>query len=62
MPLPLSTERRIRARGCEIKVGHPTEATALAHMDGLYNAGKAAPESLNVYLCRFCHRYHVGHP
>lgn len=53
--------RRRRRAGCEGKVPHATESAALFHSRELYLAKKARPGTLNVYRCRDCGTYHVGH-
>ena len=46
------------------KVPHPTQESAQWHIDDLIRQKKAPPKSrrrLNVYMCRHCGSYHVGH-
>jgi hypothetical protein len=50
-----------RARGCDGKHGHDTRAAADRHMRDLIHRCGAAEARLNVYRCRHCRLYHVGH-
>ncbi|MFI0718896.1 hypothetical protein [Streptomyces sp. NPDC021224] len=47
-----------RRRGCEGKKAHPDRDAARAHMLDLVARGATG---LNVYRCRRCSRFHVGH-
>lgn len=47
-----------RRRGCEGKVQHADRAAARAHMFALIARGGTG---LNVYRCRRCRAFHVGH-
>ena len=49
-----------KARGCEGKRAHATRAVAENHMWRLVKRG-AALSGLNVYDCRHCPWFHVGH-
>lgn len=48
-----------RAQACDGKQAHNTQAQALDHMHSLIRNGAA---HLRVYRCRFCRKWHVGHP
>lgn len=49
-----------RRRGCAGKRKHPNPASAQSVIEQLV-AGGARRDSLNVYRCRHCRSYHVGH-
>lgn len=49
-----------KARACAGKRAHPTHAQAEKHMFRLVKDG-AALSGLNVYDCRHCPNFHVGH-
>lgn len=51
-------KRPTKTRSCEGKKRHPSRAAARVHMHALITKG-AAP--LNVYKCRYCQAWHVGH-
>lgn len=55
----MASKRRMRWKGCEKKVRHPTRGEALV-------AWRIAKSKwggwLVVYRCDFCAGYHVGHP
>lgn len=61
----MSSKRGIRRRqqkhGCQGKHPHATEQAARFHSRELYERGAAKPGTLNVYRCRFCGTFHVGH-
>jgi hypothetical protein len=61
LPIPIARERRMKKRGCEGKTRFASMAQAQEQMDALYRVGKAQPETLNAYRCRFCRWHHVGH-
>jgi hypothetical protein len=46
---------------CIRKERHETEDGARRKMRRVIAEGDAAPGSLNVYACRVCQGYHVGH-
>lgn len=55
----MSSKRRMRRKGCAGKVKHATQAAAVAHAISLL---RKDGESLGTYRCRFCKKWHVGHP
>ena len=55
----MASKRHKRRRGCEGKQRHTDRATALQHLRHLARAGHAW--MLNIYHCRFCKGWHVGH-
>jgi len=50
-----------KARGCAGKRAYATREDAEAHMWRLVRSRGAALSGLNVYDCRFCAGFHVGH-
>lgn len=51
---------RTRWKSCRRKTRHTTKEDARHHLEALIRDG--APRSqLEVYKCRFCRQYHVGH-
>jgi len=52
---------RTRARRCVGKLGHPSAKVAMAHLWHLVVDLGAARCRLNVYRCKDCLRWHVGH-
>lgn len=55
----MASKRRLRRNGCGHKMRHLNQAAALAHSRSLYhNKGETR---LNVYHCKWCGGYHVGH-
>lgn len=48
-------------RGCTEKVRHDNRQTALAAMWSLVHRRGACPARYNVYRCRHCPGWHVGH-
>ncbi len=56
----MSSKRAIRRRSCGRKVRHATSQAASQAIKGLV-ARKGYQGRLNVYLCRFCGAYHIGH-
>lgn len=51
----MSSKRRLRRRSCGSKVRHKTAEFALLALR--HTRGR----DLNVYHCKFCGGYHVGH-
>ncbi|HEX8024730.1 MAG TPA: hypothetical protein VF484_00860 [Candidatus Limnocylindrales bacterium] len=49
-----------KQRGCGQKVPHPTRKAAETHMWNLVRKG-AALARVNVYRCKHCPSWHVGH-
>lgn len=56
----MASKRRLRRRSCERKVKHPSAAAASATIKSLH-ARKGYQGRLDVYRCRFCSSYHIGH-
>lgn len=50
-----------QANACARKERHDTEDAARARMRRTIAEGGASPGSLNVYRCRACDGFHVGH-
>jgi len=50
-----------QATACSRKERHETGDNARRKMRKVIAEGDAAPGSLNVYACRVCGGYHVGH-
>ncbi len=48
-----------RRGSCEGKAEHATKALATDHQMSLIRSGA---RNLRVYKCRFCKKFHVGHP
>jgi hypothetical protein len=44
-------------RGCDGKIPHPSEEGARRHAKRIK---KAMKKRFDVYLCNFCHHFHVG--
>lgn len=55
----MSSKRARRRQACAGKQRHETEAAARAHAASLYR--KRGAQGLNVYKCKFCGAWHVGH-
>jgi hypothetical protein len=55
----VASKRHKRRRGCEGKVRHTERADALQHLRQLRRIDHAW--HLNIYRCRFCKGWHVGH-
>jgi hypothetical protein len=51
----MASKRRLRAKSCEGKMKH--ESMAKAHV-----AAKHTGPDVHPYACRWCGKYHVGHP
>lgn len=51
---------RTPARGCQRKKAHETKDQARAHLERLIRNG-AARTALEIYRCKHCGSYHVGH-
>lgn len=49
-----------KRRSCGKKQRHETRTQAAAHLAALIHAG-AAPFTRQVYKCRWCGGWHVGH-
>ncbi len=55
----MSSKRRIRANACEGKVRHLSEAHAKY---ACFLEKQRLGEWLIYYKCKFCRRWHIGHP
>lgn len=51
-------KRPTKTRSCEGKKRHASKTAARVHMYALITKGAAL---LNVYKCRYCKAWHVGH-
>lgn len=49
-----------KGRGCDTKRAHATRGAAMQDLKALVRRG-ANGDLLNVYSCRHCGSYHVGH-
>lgn len=56
----MASKRAIRRRACEGKVRHGDKESALAHLYWSLRRFEQAGY-LNVYPCRFCGGWHIGH-
>lgn len=56
----MASKRRLRRRSCSRKVRHATSASAQAAITALH-ARKGYQGRLDVYICRFCGAFHIGH-
>lgn len=50
-----------KGRGCAGKRRHGTARAAEGHMRELVDRRGASPDRLNVYRCKHCGTWHVGH-
>lgn len=56
----MSSKRAIRRKACKGKVRHVDAQSAAQALFALHrNKGYQGP--MNVYACRFCGGYHIGH-
>ena len=51
-------KRPTKTRSCEGKQRHASKTAARVHMYALIDKGAAL---LNIYKCRYCKTWHVGH-
>ena len=56
----MASKRRIRRKSCTGKQRHATPAKGHAHIARLHRS-KGWQGRMDVYRCRFCNGYHVGH-
>lgn len=56
----VSSKRRIRRKSCAGKVRHDDAATARKALF-LTVQGDRVHQPMNVYRCKFCKGYHIGH-
>lgn len=52
----MASKRRLRRKGCEGKIRHETYGEAAHHRRRLRKP------DIDIYHCRFCGGWHVGHP
>lgn len=50
-----------KTRECTGKQAHETKTEALAHSGSLRRRFAATSGTANVYRCRYCSNWHVGH-
>lgn len=55
----MASKRRIRRKSCTGKLRHATPAEGQAHITQLHR--RFGYSLMDVYRCRFCSGYHVGH-
>lgn len=55
----MSSKRRIRRKSCEGKKRYDNEAEARKQCNWFWYERDAR---LNVYKCKFCGGFHIGHP
>lgn len=56
----MASKRAIRRRACEGKIRHTSRDAALAYMHWSIRRFRP-PSALNVYPCKFCRGWHIGH-
>ena len=56
----MSSKRALRRKACDGKVRHADAAAAMLARAGL-NRNKGYQGTMNIYRCRFCRGYHIGH-
>lgn len=54
----MSSKRNVRRRTCDRKVRYETQEEASAARTRLFRSGSGG---MNVYKCKFCGGYHIGH-
>ena len=58
----MASKRRIRRKACEGKIRYENQKDAeLARNHVFYKNPKIHHSFLNVYRCKFCGFYHIGH-
>ena len=59
----MASKRRLRKKSCGGKVGYESAHAGYLAMIALYrkDAKHLGFEKMNVYKCRFCKKYHIGH-
>lgn len=55
----MSSKRAQRRRACTGKIGYQDLDAAVAAAGEVWRRYR---DSLNAYRCRFCGRFHLGHP
>jgi len=55
---PMASKRRVRRKQCQHKKRHPDQQSARYHR---FLLNQKDGEQMNVYKCRFCGGWHVGH-
>lgn len=56
----VSSKRRIRRKACKSKIRHADGPAGRAALSAL-NRNKGYEGPMNVYACRFCGGWHIGH-
>lgn len=56
----MSSKRAVRRRACDGKIRHVNERGAVLHAIELRKKDNA-DRYLNIYKCKFCSGWHVGH-
>lgn len=56
----MASKRRLRRKSCTGKVRHPSADAGHDHIHQL-NRTRGYQGRMDVYRCRFCGGYHVGH-
>lgn len=56
----MASKRRLRRQSCGRKVRHETAQAGLDHIHHLHRS-KGFQGPMDVYRCRFCGAFHVGH-
>ena len=51
----MASKRKVRRKSCEGKIRYDSIPSAMAGMKKTSSCG------LNVYKCKFCGKFHVGH-
>lgn len=57
----MSSKRRIRRKQCESKKRYSTREEAERAIAQIFYHSHGYPGKLNVYHCKFCGGWHVGH-
>lgn len=57
----MAAVRATRARACDGKQRHPNREAAVQRLLALARKTGTATHSLNVYRCRHCQGFHIGH-
>lgn len=60
----MSSKRRLRRKACDGKQRHESAAEGLQHIRELRRKDAVQGQHhgrINVYRCKFCKGYHVGH-
>jgi hypothetical protein len=57
----MSSKRRIRRKCCEGKKRYDSKEEAGKDLYILVKTTSTTFKEMNIYRCRFCHKYHIGH-